>query len=292
MFDSGRYADARKALKPLASAKRAHAGAAFYMGRMELLEGDGSQAAEWLERAVERESGNAMYQMYLGQAYGRAALRGSKLRMPFYAKKVQAAFETAVRLDPASAEARMSLMQYYLVAPGVVGGSRSKAATQARELLKRDPYRGRIAMGALAEFDKKEAQAEREYLAAVELRSDSALAYHALGAMYQRTAQYPKAFALYDRLVRARPNDAAPHYQIGRTAALSRQQLDRGEQELRKYIAHKLTPSDPPLASAHYRLGQVLEHRGDRTGAAREYEATLRLDPQQGDAQKALKRVR
>ena len=46
------------------------------------------------------------------------------------------------------------------------------------------------------------------------------------------------------------------------------------------------------LASAHFRLGTILEKQGRAAEAREHYAASLRLDPGQPDAKEALKRVR
>jgi Tfp pilus assembly protein PilF len=74
--------------------------------------------------------------------------------------------------------------------------------------------------------------------------------------------------------------------------ALTGKNLDRAEGALRKYLQQPPKPNQPSWAGAHYRLGMIHEHRGDRARARAEFEAAVRLDPKQEDARKALDRVR
>jgi len=179
-----------------------------------------------------------------------------------------------------------------VIAPSVMGGSVAKARAQAREIATRSAFRGRIANGVIAEREKDRAGAEREYAAAVAAAPDSAIGYTVLGDLYRRTGQYDKAFATFGRMRRALPNEASALYLIGRTSAVSGQRLEEGEQALKAYIAARRAPSDPPLASAHFRLATIYEKQKRRDLARQEYEATLRLDPEQGEAKAGLKRVR
>jgi tetratricopeptide (TPR) repeat protein len=121
---------------------------------------------------------------------------------------------------------------------------------------------------------------------------DSALGYASLGDLYRRAGQHDQAFETFARMQRALPNAAAPLYFLGRTSAVSGQRLEEGAAALRRYIAAPRLDTDPPLASAHFRLGTILERQGRRELARREYEATLRLDPQQKEARDGLARVR
>jgi tetratricopeptide (TPR) repeat protein len=101
-------------------------------------------------------------------------------------------------------------------------------------------------------------------------------------------ARWDTAFAALDRALAARPNDLAALYQVGRAAAESKRHLDKGEQALRSYLA---TPPKQYLsthAAAHWRLGMILQHRGDTEGARREYATALQLDPKHAGALAAI----
>lgn len=89
-------------------------------------------------------------------------------------------------------------------------------------------------------------------------------------------------------MLAARPGDLGALYQLGRSAALSGTQLERGEAALRAYLERPRRPELPSHVGAHWRLGQILLARGDREGARREFEEALRLDPKNVDARKAL----
>lgn len=292
LFEQGRYTEARAALTALTRTEPRLAEAWYYLGRIALVDGDGDGGARALERAVTLNARDARYHHWLGRAYSRQAVRAGKLKQALLAGRIRGAFETAVSLAPDDISARGDLLQYYVIAPGFMGGSVDKARAQAREIAKRNPLRGRLAHGVVHERQRELHAAEAEYLAAVAESPDSAVAYYALGNMYQRTRRFAEAVALYDRLLTRQPGARAARYHIGRASSLSGLDLERGARELRAYIASVPGPEDPSLASAHYRLGLVLERQGDRAAARREFEETLRLDPRQREAQEALARVR
>jgi len=218
--------------------------------------------------------------------------RANRFKQVLLAKKIRGAFETAVALDPDNVRARRDLLQYYVIAPGIAGGSVDKARAQAREIGARNPMLGHLAAGWIAEAGKDHAAAEREYRSAIDAYPDSAAAYLALGALHQRTREYDRAFEVYERLLAARPDEAAAYYQIGRTASQAGTRLEHGESALRTYLTKKPGEGDAPLASAHYRLGMIYE-RQERLDLARaSYDAALRLDPRQADARAALARLK
>ena len=292
LFTGGRFDDARVQLAAAAKADPRNATAAFYLGRIELAEGDGERAAEWLERATRIDPASSQYQYWLGNAYGRQAVRAGRLKQARLAGRIRGALERSVELDPNNLDARSALLQYYVIAPGFMGGSMGKARAQAREITSRSALRGRIAKGVIAERNKEVALAQREYEAAVAAAPDSAIGYTVLGDLYRRTGKYDQAFATFARMQKVLPQEAAALYLIGRTSAVSGERLDEGAAALRGYLAARRRDTDPPLASAHFRLATILEKQGRRDEARGEYQATLRLDPEQKEAREGLARVR
>ena len=292
LFDARDYVRARAALVPVAEAEPGNAAAAYYLGRIAIVAGDADEAISWLERATRLDPATADYHRWLGRAYSREVRRSGRLKQLRLAKKIRREFEAAVALAPDDVQARHDLLQFYLIAPGFAGGSVSKARGQAREIGARNPMLGRVAEGWIAEAGKDYASAERHYAAALAQYPDSTEPYVALGALYQRTKQWEKAFDVYERLLEACPEKAGAHYLIGRTASLAGEKLARGEQALKVYLTKQPGEGDAPLASAHYRLGLIYERQGRVAEAREQYEAALRLDPHEPDARKALARLR
>jgi tetratricopeptide (TPR) repeat protein len=289
LFDARRYDEARAALAPAADDDPQ---VAYYRGRIALVEGNAVEAVRWLERAVGRDGERADYRLWLSRAYGREALDAGFGRRISLARHVKNTLERAIQLDPENTDARQELLRFYLVAPGFMGGSSRKAREQADAIARTNPLRGRIARGAIAEADDRDADAEREYRAAIESAPDSAAAYYALAAFYQRTKQYDNAFATYDQLLRVAPAETEVHYQLGRTAALSGKRLDDAERSLRTFLERLPDGGGSSLASAHLRLAEVYE-RGKRFDLARrEYEIALGLDPRRKEARTGLSRMR
>ena len=290
-FEARRYREAKAIAERLVKADRGDAAAAFWLGRIYYVERRLDRAASWFETAAELDPRNAMIHHWLGVAYGRQAVGANPLRQAVLARRTRTSFERAVSLDPEMLESRQFLVQYYLIAPSVVGGSIDKARAQAREIAKRDVARGHLAMGAIHDREDDVASAEREYLAAIKAAPDSLDGYYGLALMYQRTKQYAKAFDTYERVLGRRPAETRARYLIGRTAALSGERLERGETALREYLRPRPDASQQGNASAHYLLGVIYEKRGDAAAAKREYDQSKKMDPQQAEA-RTLERIR
>src|SRR5208282_3721540 len=102
-----------------------------------------------------------------GRLYGEKADHSRFLTAAGLAKKVRGEFETAVRLNPNSADARTDLAEFYMEAPGIMGGGRDKAEAQAQELASMDPVKAGWVKGRLAEKNKDLISAENEYRGAI-----------------------------------------------------------------------------------------------------------------------------
>lgn len=282
-FKARKYSEARAIFQPLASRD---AVASYYMGRIAVNDDDLDKAVNYFEKAIELDGRNAEYYDWLGRAYGSKAQKASKLKQPFLAKKTRAAWERGLSIDPNNLDIMEDLVQYYLQAPGFLGGSKEKVREMINEVKKRNAYRGTVLAANICSSQKDSPCVEREIKAVIAGYPDSSWSYSSLAALYANARQYDKAFDVIDQRLKQRPNDAMAQYALGRTAAISGQQLERGEQALRNYIARP--PENGTIAGAHVRLGMILARKGNREGARREYLTALQINPTSADARKEL----
>lgn len=290
LFDAHERAAARAEFEGAIKQNSRDARAHFYLGRLELIDNNADAAADHLERAVNLADKVADYHYWYGAAVAQQASRASKVKMPFLARRTMGAVERAVAIDANHVDARDLLVDFYSMAPAVMGGGMDKAQAQARALAAIDPMRGHLARGRLAMAAKDGASVEREMNAAIALAPDSLRAYAALAGWFIRLKQWPQAFATLDRYVTRRPDDLHGQYQLGRVAALSGQQLARGEHALRAFIAKLPKSAASPAASmAWLRLGQVLQHQARVAESRTAIEQAIKLDPRNDAARAALK---
>ena len=78
------------------------------------------------------EPNNGEYHLWLGRTYGEKADASNFLTAAGLAKKVRTEFERAVQLDPGNVMARTDLAEFYLEAPGIVGGGQGQGACPGR----------------------------------------------------------------------------------------------------------------------------------------------------------------
>lgn len=290
-FDARRFDEARKFFAPYAAAHPQDADAAFYLGRALLGLRQTDDAVDWLEKAAKLAPRRSDVYLSLARAYGRAAQEASLLRKPGLAKDAHTAWLKAVELDPENLDAREDLVTFYLVAPGFMGGSVDKAREQAGEIAKRDAVRGAIARASIAMNQKDAAAAERIVQEALAKHPGEPRLRLSLGQFYQSQERWDAAFEVFDAMLASDADNWDALYQVGRTAALSGQRLDRGAAAVKRYLSHTPDPDSPPIANAHYRLGMIYEKQGNKAAARAEYQAAIKLDPKVDDAREALKKL-
>jgi tetratricopeptide (TPR) repeat protein len=283
LLEAGKYRDERVAFNEAATA--------FSRGRIAMDERRADRAAEYFEMATRLDPASSLYFLWLGRAYSSQAQEANVFRQPGLAKKSRAAWEHAIELDPENLDARTDLMRYYERAPVLLGGSEEQAVEQAEEIRKRNALRGYLELGALYARANRIPEAERAYLAASKERSERHVGAYRLGLFYQDVGEFDKAFDVFESMIAANPMEVGALFQIGKTAAMSGQRLDRATEALESYLQTTPGRNDPSLAAAHWRLGMVHEKRQDRPRAKAEYESALRLDPTFRPASESLKKL-
>jgi tetratricopeptide (TPR) repeat protein len=275
-----RHPEARPRVQSVAAG--AGAAAAFAQGCLRMADRRFDEAADAFERAAKQQQGSAVYHFWLGQAYGAQAQQANVLRQPSLARRTKQEFERAVQLDPDYLDARAGLMQFYLLAPGLMGGSVDKAREQAAEVRRRDPYRGAFLAASIAQRQKDVAGAMREYQAILVQYPDSVAPWLALATLHAQRKEWEQAWGVVDRMVKALPEAMVGQYAVGRVAAESGSVSTVAPPRSPATSRYRPKPGEPSLASAHWRLGAVREAQGQREAARAEYEAALRLDPSSG----------
>ncbi len=118
------------------------AAGAYAAGRAAYARDDFGGARKAFEQAVAQAPNDAEYHYWLGRALGMQAEHASIFSRLSLARSAKAEFERAVALDPRSWEAREAVVDDDLQAPGVAGGSKDEALSQARAMEHLNAYSG------------------------------------------------------------------------------------------------------------------------------------------------------
>jgi tetratricopeptide (TPR) repeat protein len=288
LFEAKKFDEAVKLLSPIDDDDKDYAAAQYYLGRIAFEKKEYDDAADFFEEAVDANEKVADYQEWLGNTYGTIAGDANPIKQAMLAPKMKSAWENAIALDPKNIEARKSLIQFYLQAPSIMGGSIDKAKEVAKQIVKLNAAEGHRSLGNIYMKEEKPAEAEKEYL---EMVKADPIFVGGLSTFYVNQKQYDKAFALFEEAMKKNPDDMIPQYQFGRASAISGEKMDRGEEYLRRYLKYTPKANEPSHGGANMRLGQILEKKGNKPEAKKLYETALKLDSNLKEAKEGLQRV-
>lgn len=288
----GRVDDAITSLQVRIERSPGDAEAYHLLARAYLLIEAWDKAVAPAEQAVALDPGDSNYHLWLGRAYGRKAEHSNFLKAPGLAKKARREFERAVELNASNVAARSDLAEYYMQAPGFLGGGKDKAQVQAEEIAASDKAAAHMVRARLAEQDKDYPTAERELWQAIADSSRPAGYWLDLAAFYRRRQRLDDMEDAINKAVAAdREKDPAILAQAADLLLRAGRNFPQAAVLARRALSSPTFNEDAPSFQAHYLLGQALESEGDKLGAEREYRAALSLAKDYKQAQKALKRL-
>jgi tetratricopeptide (TPR) repeat protein len=231
-------------------------------GRNFFMKNDFKRAGELFEQAVAAQPGTAEHYLWLGRAYGRRAETSSFLTAPSHASKARQNFERAVQLDPKNSEALGDLFEYYLQAPGFLGGGHDRAAALIDKIAELDPAERHFAQARLAEEKKDWNQAEVQLRRAAELAPNQIGRLIDLAKFFARRGRPNESEAAFARAAQINPD--SPKLMIERAEIYLEQgqKLPEAKRLLERYLKAKLTPEDRPREEARKLLEKVAAIKG------------------------------
>jgi tetratricopeptide (TPR) repeat protein len=249
--------DYRAALGELAAIDPKDAAVYAWIGQSQYQLGEYKKATEALEKAVQLEPSNSRYNHWLGRAWGRRAETSSPLTAPGYAGKTRQYFERAVALDSDNREALTDLFDYYLQAPGFLGGGLDKAAQAAERLATIDAATGNWAKAQIYDRRKEFVKAEEHLRRAVQLAPQQVSRIIDLAKYLSKQGRSRESDAVLAQALKMAPDN--PQVVFARAEQLVREKRNPSEAKalLERYLKSTLTPDDPPRELAQQLLRQV-----------------------------------
>lgn len=226
-------------------------------GRNYFMLGEFKKATDAFEKAFEADASSSVYAHWLGRGYGRRAETSNMLAAPHYASKARQYFEKAVALDPNNGEALNDLFDYYLEAPGFLGGGYEKAEQVAKRIAQHNEAEGHFAQAQLADRRKQFDTAEEQLRRAMELAPKQPGRVIDLAKYLAKHGQIQESEAVFDQAERLEPNNPGVKFARARVYIEQRRNLDKARELLRTYLDSRLTPDDPSREQAQKLLRQI-----------------------------------
>jgi tetratricopeptide (TPR) repeat protein len=208
------------------------------------------KATEFFEKAVTLEPNHPESLLWLGRAFGRRAETSSPFTAPGYASKARQMFEKSVALDPSNKEATGDLLDFYLSAPGFLGGGLHKAQELVDRIAQSDPAEGHYAQAQLDDKRKEYAAAEQHLRRAAELAPAQVGRVVDLASYLAKRGRVKESDALFDQAMRMAPDRPKVLFERADAYIKERRNLEEARALLERYLHSSLTPSDPPRERA------------------------------------------
>lgn len=286
LFKNKRYNEAKPIFENIIRTDEAHAEANYCLGVIAMRQpGDLDQAIEYLEAAVENNESNAQYHFMLSGAMGMKAMRSNPIKQAFLAPKIRSQLEQTIALDPSHVEARVNLLQFYIMAPGFMGGSIEKAKAQAESLVKLNAARGYMGYAAIAANEKDDGAAENYLLKAITADPKLSAPYHQLGYHYLKLKRHGEAIQQFKKMTEVDPTNANSFDSLG-DGFIANNQLDEAIESFKKAVT-----LDPTFSASVYNLAQCYEKKNMKEEAKTQYQRYIALVPSGSKSEKAREKI-
>lgn len=253
------------------------------------------EAAAQAERCIAKHPANGGCHVALGKALGSKAIAGGISSALGYAGTIRDSFKKAVELNPRDFDARFSLLDYYMVAPFIVGGGTGKAQTLARDTAAINAEAGKL---MTARLDLKEDDLAKAEAAAMAIRpgaDDDLQQRHedlliTIGATHMGAKKFAEANRVLGEAQKRYPDSPS----VGFLSA--RLQQEQGKHREAVAILEQVLVK-MPQPHVHYRIAKSLQAMGDKARASAAFEKALSFKnglakTQRADAEEQLKTLR
>jgi tetratricopeptide (TPR) repeat protein len=156
-----------------------------------------------------------------------------------------------VALDPSNREAVDDLFDFYLQAPGFMGGGLDRADKLADIISHRDAAEGAYDRARIAEARKQYDSAEQHLKRAAELAPHQVSRLLELAKFFAKQGRYDESDKTFVQAEKIAPDTPKVYFAEASTYLEAHRNVDAARNLLRKYLnASTLTPDDPPKSEA------------------------------------------
>jgi len=227
------------------------------IGRIMFMSGDFNRATEFFAKALDADPRNSNNALWLGRTYGRRAETANFFQAPGLAQKTKRYFELAVELNPRSSAALADLFDYYLEAPGFLGGGYEKALRVADQIAVINPAEGYFARAQLAQKKQDYSNAEDALRRAMDAAPRQVGRVLDLAKFLANQGRTKESDAVFAKAEREFPNSPRVWFAKANVLVKQKRNLHEARELLQRYLDSPVSPDDPPKADAERLLRQA-----------------------------------
>ena len=258
----------------------------YYLARTLARQNKSDDAQDAIEEAIGLDENVAKYHLMRGNILGQKAMTANIISQGFLAPKIKNAFLRASELDPSNVDARAALYNYYLMAPGIMGGSDEKAFDQANAVVKLNPYRGYLMLANYYIRVKKDSvEAEKQIKKAIATEPEKGGVYNQLGYFYLNQKRFDEAYTQMKKYTELEPKNPNSYDSYGDVFKAEK----KYDQAIEKYL-YALS-IDKNFVASIFSLAECYELKGQKQKAKETYQWFLTVEPQGRRADAAQKKI-
>ncbi len=286
LINQKKYSEAKSFFETVIEKDKKDAEAYYFLSLVLMIQQKQDDALDAIEEAIDLNENISKYHMMRGNILGQKAMTANVISQGFLAPKIKNAYLKASELDPSNVDARFSLYQYYIMAPGIMGGSEEKAFEQANAIVKLNPYRGyHLLSNYYARIKKDTSEAEKQIKKAITLKPDTGDGYKRLGYFYMNQKRFADAYNQMKKYVELEPKNPDSYDSY---ADVLKSEL-KYDQAIEKYLL--ALSIDKNFSASIFSLADCYELKGMKQKAKETYQWFLTVEPQGRRAESAQKKI-
>jgi tetratricopeptide (TPR) repeat protein len=287
LISEKRYAEAEAFFTSAVKKNQQDAESQYYLAVSLIQQQKLDDAEDAVDEAIEVNENIARYHLLRGQILGLQAMNANVLSQGLLAPRIKNAFLRASELDPKNIEARQALYNYYVMAPGIMGGSEEKAFEQAQAVALLDQFRGCMMLSNYHLRIKKDTlEAERQMKKAISAAPERGAGYKQLGYLYLNARRFSDAIEQMKRYIAVEPKNPDSYDSYG-DVLKAEQKYD---QAIEKY--HYALSVDKTFSASIFSLAECYELKGEKRKAKETFQWYLTVEPRGRRADAAQKKIK
>lgn len=247
--------------------------------RVQIQERHWNKAISSCQQAVKLKPDNSNFQLWLGRAYGGRADTANRFTALKLAIKVRETLQQAIELDPHNVAAYSALGDYYVEAPGFLGGGLDRATALAAQMQAIAPANAHALLAKIAESRENYPLSEVEWKKAIQASPQPAESWMELASFYRRRGRFEDMLHAAETGASFQKDHGAPLVYGAQILIRANKNLPLAELWLRQYLDSTKQSEDTPAFVVHAELAQLLRHQGKSSEARQETALARALAP-------------